>query len=105
MKRQHHSLNYFKMPYLRTDHYSSYNTSKLYGRAGEPVEILSDHGGTLIVETKAGLKIPLNRKDISDKWPAEDDYVPPPPPAKNTVPAKKQARKSATTPNTQRDLF
>lgn len=83
------------MPFLRLDHYSSYDNSRLYGLKGEVVKVISDHGGALIVETASGVKIPVNKRDISDEWPPKGDYVPKPAPIKNIVPAKKTSRKSA----------
>lgn len=55
------------MPYLKEDTYSAFNPNNCYGNADTPVTIISDRGGTLIVETRDGLRIPLLPKDLIDE--------------------------------------
>lgn len=56
------------MPYLKEDTYSMQNRSRLYGRAGEEVDILSDSAGISIVHSKVtGEKFAVLHKEITDE--------------------------------------
>lgn len=55
------------MPYTKEDIYSSYNRSHLYAKAFTEVEVLSDHGGVLIVKSEAGETFSILRNKLNDE--------------------------------------
>lgn len=44
----------------------------LYGRAGDPVKVISVHGCILIVESESGERFPVNSEEVSEKLPREE---------------------------------
>lgn len=51
---------------LLTDKYSCFK-SKLYGKAGDEISIIAEHGNVLIVEGKNGKRFSVCRENIGDK--------------------------------------
>jgi|GEM_PF-1635593 len=78
------------MPYLTRDIYSSV-TSTLYGKAGDQVKTIGDHGEVHIVEGPNGVRFPVKSIYLTDsvngvekgEWKPEVNHVP----------AKKQVKK------------
>jgi hypothetical protein len=66
MLLKNHFQIYFNMPYLKRDTYSAFRPDHLYGRSGDPIMIIKDRDGILIVKTNDGQKFPLLPKDITD---------------------------------------
>lgn len=54
------------MPYLVRHIHSLLNPSQVYGRAGSPVDIISDKGGVFIVGIPGGEKFSVKPNDLTD---------------------------------------
>jgi hypothetical protein len=54
------------MPYLARDIKSMLNPSQIYGKAGSPVDIISDRIGVLIVGIPGGEKFSVKPNDLTD---------------------------------------